>query len=146
MQVQKDRKISTQVQQEPINIRWSTFILQQNVRKLNSCTLSCKTLKCPCPHPNTPCANYRAWNTKVWNKIASGTMRNSGLQEKKSKGGDRLYMPRKLNAYRKYFLQFCTWIPQNGQYWNNIKLYILQEKMEKFYSVSKNKTWRELCL
>ena len=92
------------------------------------------------------------WNSKVGSQEISGITGKFGLVVQ-YETGQRLTRFCQENTlvianalFQQCKRQFYTWTSPNGQYKNQMHYIILQSKMEKHYTVSKNKTWSWLWL
>ena len=86
------------------------------------------------------------WNAKVGSQETPGVTGKFGLGVQKE-AEQRLIEFCQKNAlvitntlFQQHKRRLYTWISPDGQYQNQIDYILLQPKMEKFYTVSKNKT------
>ena len=150
--LKNDRKISVCFQGKPFNITiiqvydltidwrsWSWAVLWRHTR----------------PSSLTPKKDVLFitgdWNTKVGSEETPGVTGKFGLGEQ-NEAGQRLIEFCQENAliiantlFQQHKRRLYTWTSLDGQYQNQID-YSLQTKMEKLYTVSKNKTGSWLWL
>ena len=86
------------------------------------------------------------WNAKLCSQQISGVAGKFGLGVQ-NEAGQRLIEFCQENPlviantlFQQHKRRLHTWTSPHGQYWNNIDYISLQPKMEKLYTVSKNKT------
>ena len=88
------------------------------------------------------------WNAKVGSQETPGLTGEFGLGVQ-NEAGQRLieFLQEKAlvianTLFQQHKRRFYTWTSPDGQYRNQIDYIFLQPKMEKLYTVSKNKTGR----
>ena len=94
------------------------------------------------------------WNAKVGSQEIPGVTSKFGLKVQNEAGKrltefcqeNTLVIANSNGLFQQHKRRLYTWTSADGQYWKSDWLYSLRPKMEKLYTVSKNKTGSWLCL
>ena len=93
------------------------------------------------------------WNANVESQKTPGITGKFGLGVQNSEAGKRLVEFCQESAlviantlFQQHKRRLYTWTPPDGQHWNQIDYILCSQKMEKLYTVSRNKTGSWLWL